>query len=89
MSTKVSRGEIEALCVLIAIGAAGCRPDELAGRLGLSTTLAAAVAGYVHQLAWDGLVTVVDERIVGTADGRARLMTRLASLGLSRADTLG
>lgn len=78
-----SRGEIETLCVLHAVGPSGCRTGELAARLGLSATLAEVVAEGMERLVIVGLLERVDGRFTVSARGREQLKGRLAELGLA------
>lgn len=80
---KPSRGEIETLCVLHAVGSSGCPERDLAARLGLSATLAGAVAVGMDRLITAGLLERVEERFSLTAAGRNKLRTRLAELVLA------
>ena len=80
---KPSRGEIETLCVLHAVGSSGCQEGDLAARLGLSATLAGAVAEGMDRLITAGLLERVDARFSLTDAGRNKLKTRLAELALA------
>lgn len=71
-SDAPSRAEIEALCILDAIGA-GCYLFELGMRLGFSPELAAAVATSVEPLQDAGLVEQRDGRLFLTDAGSAWL----------------
>lgn len=79
---KLSRGEVESLCILNAVGSEGCAPLALAGRLGLSETVADAVARSTETLVLRGWLAEEDDRLSLTEAGRAALTTRLAELGL-------
>lgn len=81
-SDRLSRAEIETLCVLHAVGRSGCPAGQLADRLGLSVSLASVVAGAMQGLILDGLLERVDERFFLTVRGRELLTMRLAALGL-------
>lgn len=80
---KPSRGEIETLCVLHAVGSSGCQEGDLAARLGLSATLAGVVAEGMERLIIVGLLQRVDDRFTLTDAGRKKLRTRLAELALA------
>lgn len=77
-----SRGEIETLCVLHAVGSSGCRANDLAARLGLSATLASVVAHGIERMVFGGLLDSVDDSFRLTERGRDLLMKRLDELGL-------
>jgi hypothetical protein len=81
-STKLSRGEVEVLTVLHAVGTAGCRVSDLPGRLGLSVSLTAAVAEGVQPMVVAGLLLREDDVVMVSAAGKARLTARLTELGL-------
>lgn len=78
-----SRGEIETLCILHAVGVSGCRTRELAVRLGLSVTLADVVAEGMGRLVDVGLLDHVDGWFTVTHRGREKLTKRLAELRLA------
>ena len=75
-TSKLSRGDIETLCVLHAVGEQGCPAGDLAERLGLSSTIASEIAAGMDSLASSGLLELEDERFSLTAAGRARLAAR-------------
>ena len=66
-SIKLSRSDIETLCVLHAVGKAGCRAGDLATRLGLSASLASAVADGMGGVIHSGLLDRSDDRYVRLA----------------------
>lgn len=80
--SKLSRGEVEVLTVIHAIGTGGCRVSDLPARLGLSTSLAPAVEEGVQPMILGGLLLREDDLLMVSAAGKARLTTRLAELGL-------
>lgn len=79
---KLSRGEIETLSILHAVGPSGCHVGDLAARLGLSASLAAVVARGMEPVIVGGLLERLDERFRLTEHGREVLTKRLAELGL-------
>lgn len=79
---KPSRGEIETLCILHAVGPSGCRAGDLAARLGLSPTLASVVVHGIERMIFGGLLDQDDEWFRLTERGRETLTKRLAELGL-------
>jgi DNA-binding IclR family transcriptional regulator len=82
MTPKVTRGEIENLCILHAVGDQGCPLGELPERLGLSPTLVVAVAESLTGLLGMGWLTREDETVTQTEEGRAWLGRRLLELGV-------
>ena len=74
--TPLSRGDIETLCVLHAVGDGGCPALDLAGRLGLSRTIAAEVAAGMQPLVDAGLLALEEDRLLLTDGGRRRLRDR-------------
>ena len=80
---KLSRAEIETLCILSVVGKGGCPAGDLASRLGLSPTLASAVAEGMTILEDQGILERVDDKFSVTEAGAEMLTTRLATLGLS------
>ena len=81
-AAKLSRGEVELLCTLHAVGANGCPASALAGRLGLSDSLAEAVAQGMDPLVASGLLARTGDRFDLTAAGRTVLATRLREVGV-------
>jgi hypothetical protein len=73
-----SREEIETLCILHAVGQRGCRNDDLAPRLGLSSSLARAIVAGVEPLVIQGWLFREETRLVLTDAGRERLKGSLA-----------
>ena len=70
---KPTRGEIETLCMLFAVGD-GCTTGELTARLGLSPTIADAVGSAATTLVEGGLLRVDGESFRITDAGRAALV---------------
>jgi DNA-binding MarR family transcriptional regulator len=81
-SDKLSRGEVETLCVLAAIGRGGCDVREVAERLGLSPTLAEVIAGGLEPLVAAGLLLRERRFVEVTEEGHRMLSSRLEALGL-------
>ncbi len=81
---KVSREEIETLCVLFVVGDDGCPVGELAQRLGLSPTLNGALAGAMNDLIDRDLLACCEGQFVLTENGAYNLETRLSALGVLR-----
>lgn len=81
MTPKVTREEIENLCILHAVGDQGCPLADLPERLGLSPTLVAAVAESLTGLIGLGWL-VRNEKVMLTEEGRAWLGRRLLELGV-------
>jgi predicted transcriptional regulator len=75
-----SREEIESLCILHAIGVAGCRVNDLARMLGISAGLAFAVAASVEPLIRAGWVERCEDQLSLTVAGHGWLMKRLSEL---------
>ncbi|MBT9560405.1 MAG: hypothetical protein IV100_30550 [Myxococcales bacterium] len=79
---KISRGEIEVLCILCAIGRLGVTVTELTERLGISATLTPFVMKCVSALPGDeGWIATDGDRLTLTIDGSRHLTTRLKELG--------
>ena len=87
---RLSRAEIETLCVLHAVGS-GCSMEELTARLGFSRNLASIVGDAVHALTETANLAVDDEGLVElTVAGRGYLRDRLVVAGVvERDDCLG
>lgn len=66
-----SRQLIEELCLLGAVGSAGCTVDELTRRLGLSPLLSKAVEKSAMTLVGQGYLSVAEAQISQTEAGRA------------------
>lgn len=81
-SPTLARGDVETLCILRAVGTAGCPGSALARRLGLSPALSDAVVQGMEPLLLAGLLARTDDRFTVTEAGRALLTARLAALGL-------
>ena len=80
-----SRGEVETLLLLDAVGASGCYGIEVAGKLGLSPTLANAVAEGLEPLVLEQLLCrAEDGKITLTDKGTTHLQERLSALGVHR-----
>ncbi len=82
VEVKLSREEIETLCVLYVIGEDGCPMSELAQRLGLSLTLNEALVDAMNDLIDRDLLTCCEGRFVLTENGAATLETRLSEVGV-------
>lgn len=78
-SGKLSRADIETLCVLYVIGDRGCPKGDLAERLGLSPTIAPEIAAGMDSLLRAGLLALEDDEFVLTDAGRMRLDARSGS----------
>lgn len=72
-SYRLTRRDIERLCILAAIPSSGCTVGELTGRLGLSDSLTPAVEEAVAALAGRDLVQVREGFVVRTASGSSWL----------------
>lgn len=77
---KPTRGEIETLCVIFAVGD-GCAAAELTVRLGFSPTLVDAVASAAMTLVERGLLEFEGELFTATDAGIATLASRLQRTG--------
>lgn len=83
---RLSRADIETLCILNAVGEGTCTPRQLAERLGLSVDLASVLLDVLQELAAGGLL-VQQAGAVGevggpysvTSEGTAWMAERLAS----------
>jgi DNA-binding IclR family transcriptional regulator len=73
---KLSRGDVEVLCVLYVVGEAGCPVNQVAQRLGLSPSIAAQVAEGMSSLVDSGLLVQEGDRFSLTPMGRQRLDAR-------------
>lgn len=83
--TGPSRGEVETLLLLDAVGASGCYGIEVAGKLGLSPTLANTVAEGLEPLVLEQLLhRAEDGKITLTDKGATLLRDRLSGLGIRR-----
>ena len=76
-----SRAEVEALCLLLALGEGACDGGMLAARLGLPQHLADAVVEAVAALVPGGHVTVEGATLARTAEGARHLTERLTLWG--------
>ena len=74
---RLSRQEIEVLCILHAVGS-GCALDELVVRLGFPGQLAEVVAEAIEPLIAAGELTADGGMVGVTAAGRAHLSARLS-----------
>ena len=83
---RVSRADIESLCILNAVGDDTCTPRQLAERLGLSGALATVLVDALQELSAAGLLASPEGDIGGpysvTEDGVAWMAERLAAAGL-------
>lgn len=77
---RLSRAEIESLCLLRVIGEGACSMADVATRLSLSPALARYVASALHPLCLSGFVVVVDERVSITEAGARWARERLLDL---------
>ncbi len=82
-SGKLSRGDIETLCVLHVVGDEGCPAADLAGRLGLSPTIASEIAAGMDSLVGSGLLELEKGRFSLTEAGRVRLGARSGSAAMN------
>lgn len=71
--SRLSRGEIETACILLAIGTDACTVEDLPGRLGLSPMLADALTLAISGLVGGGLATNDGGHITLTSCGRDQL----------------
>ena len=85
-SGRLSRADIETLCILNAVGEGTCTPRQLGERLGLSVDLASVLADVLQELAAGGLLVQQVGEVGGpysvTAEGAAWMADRLDSAGL-------
>lgn len=75
-SPRISRAEAETLCILHVVGQRGCPAAELAGRLGLSPTLSAAVSGAAEPLVTSGLLLRSDADVLSLTEAGAERLAR-------------
>lgn len=87
MTPKVTREEIENLCILHAIGDQGCPLGDLPARLGLSPTLVSAVTESLTGLLGTGWIRREDDTLTQTEKGREWLTRRLLELGVGSCAT--
>jgi hypothetical protein len=73
---KLSRGDVEVLCVLYVVGEKGCPVAQVAQRLGLSPSISAQIVEGVISLVNDGLLVQEGDQLKLTSAGRHRLNTR-------------
>ena len=83
MTPKVTREEIEKLCILHAVGVGGCTLCDLPERLGLSPTLTHAVAESLGPLLTLGWLVNDGGAVTRTEAGQRWLTRRLSELGVS------
>ncbi|MCE2882256.1 MAG: hypothetical protein LW636_07855 [Planctomycetaceae bacterium] len=76
----LSRGDVERLCLLDAIGAEGCGIPRLVERLGLHPALEPAVLHALGKLSEEGLAEIAGDRALRTKAGAERLAQALAGL---------
>lgn len=88
-SGRLSRADIETLCILNAVGEGTCTPRQLAERLGLSVDLASVLVDVLQELAAGGLLVQQVGEVGGvggpysvTSEGAAWMAERLDSAGL-------
>lgn len=81
---RLSRSEIETLCVLHAVGDAGCPAGALATRLGLSPSIAPEIAAGMDGLVRGGWLTLDEHRFALTEAGAKRLRERSGEVGVTR-----
>lgn len=77
---RVPRAEIEALCLLHAIGDEGCELGPLAVRIGFGASHAGTVGTAVAALSKDGYTALDGLRATRTEAGTRWLRARLAAL---------
>lgn len=77
-----SREEIETLCFLHVVGTSGCRVEDLAHRLGVSSDITDALGRCAGTLSQRGLVVVDGDNVSVTDVGRDWMRSRLAELGV-------
>jgi hypothetical protein len=76
--SRLSRAEVETLCLLKAVGPEGCPPDQLPARLGLSPMLVDALSTATRPLIDTGLLAIDSGRIVLTSRGADLLASAFA-----------
>ena len=85
-SGRLSRADIETLCILNAVGEGTCTPRQLAERLGLSVDLSSVLVDVLQELAAGGLLVQQVGEVGGpysvTSEGAAWMAERLDSAGL-------
>ncbi|MCB9684383.1 MAG: hypothetical protein H6738_05765 [Alphaproteobacteria bacterium] len=80
----LSRADLEVLCVLYVIGTRGCPVLDVASRLGLSPSLAEAVAEGMNPLVVMGLLDRTEDGMFRVTEaGRSRLEDTLSDLGIA------
>ncbi len=78
--SRLSRGDIEDLCLLSAIPDEGCTLIELPNRLGLSPLLAETLSEAIDQLVNAGWIQEHDGRLTVTAAGRRGVEERVSGI---------
>jgi hypothetical protein len=85
-SGRLSRADIETLCILNAVGEGTCTPRQLAERLGLSVDLASVLVDVLQELAAGGLLVQQVGEVGGpysvSSEGAAWMAERLDSAEL-------
>ena len=77
-NTKISRAEIEALCLLDAVGDRGCSISDLPARLGFSSLLSQPVNEAIEPLVASGWIERRRDTVALTDAGHRHLHERLA-----------
>lgn len=75
--TKLSRQEIETVCIVYALGTDGCTAEELTSRLGLGPSLTAVVVGVLESFVAEGWIARGDDRFFPSIAGREWVRRRL------------
>jgi hypothetical protein len=83
INPRISREDIERLCILYAVGPGCSGPCELAERLGLSLSLCNEVIEAILPLENTGMLESVEGRILLTEVGSEYLTESLAQLQIS------
>lgn len=83
MKARLTRHDIETMCILLALREGGCPMETLATRLGLAIALVEPLAGCIAPLVRDGTVVTTDDRVSLSTRGHAWLTARLADAGLA------
>ncbi len=82
-SRKISREEIEVLCILSTVGRLGVTFTELTERFGISASLTPFIVTCVTALPSDERWIATDgDRVTLTIDGSRHLSSRLKELGI-------
>lgn len=75
---RLSRAEIETLCLLTAVGSAGCSLAQLPARLGLSPMLEDPLSAATRPLVDTGLLAIDGDRFLVTQRGADLLASAFA-----------